>query len=65
MTLCQQVAPVTPVTVVLDGVREPGNLGAILRTVAAIGAHNVVLMKGYGLEMFLVEALLQELCVIV
>lgn len=41
-----EVAAVTPVTIVLDGVKEPGNLGAIIRTVAAIGAHDVVLMKG-------------------
>ncbi|CAL8081733.1 unnamed protein product [Orchesella dallaii] len=37
-------APV-PLTVVLDNIREPGNLGSIIRTAAGIGC-NVLLSKG-------------------
>ena len=32
----------TPLVVVLDGIEDPHNLGAILRTVDAAGAHGVV-----------------------
>ena len=35
-------APYTPLLVVLDGIEDPHNLGAILRTVDAAGAHGVV-----------------------
>ena len=35
-------APGTPLLVVLDGIEDPHNLGAILRTVDASGAHGVV-----------------------
>ena len=35
-------APQAPLLVVLDGVEDPHNLGAILRTVDAAGAHGVV-----------------------
>lgn len=35
-----------PLTVVCDSVREPGNLGAILRSSAAVGCSNLVLTKG-------------------
>ncbi|KAK3858862.1 hypothetical protein Pcinc_034974 [Petrolisthes cinctipes] len=35
-----------PVSLVLDEIREPANLGGILRTAAAAGANNVILMKG-------------------
>uniref|UniRef100_A0A2P2I059 rRNA methyltransferase 3 n=1 Tax=Hirondellea gigas TaxID=1518452 RepID=A0A2P2I059_9CRUS len=34
------------VSVVLDSVQEPGNVGAIIRTAAAVGATNIALMKG-------------------
>jgi TrmH family RNA methyltransferase len=34
------------VTVVLDGIRDPGNLGAIVRTADAFGADCVVLLPG-------------------
>jgi len=35
-------SPAPPLMVVLDGVEDPHNLGAILRTVDAAGAHGVV-----------------------
>jgi 23S rRNA (guanosine2251-2'-O)-methyltransferase len=35
----------TPLLVVLDGIEDPHNLGAILRTVDAAGAHGVVLQS--------------------
>ncbi|NMA52203.1 MAG: RNA methyltransferase [Peptococcaceae bacterium] len=35
-----------PLLVVVDGVRDPGNLGAIIRTADAAGASGVILLKG-------------------
>lgn len=35
-----------PLLVLLDGIQDPGNLGAILRTAEAFGATGCVLMKG-------------------
>lgn len=35
-----------PLTVICDNVRDPGNMGAILRTVAAAGCRRILLMKG-------------------
>ena len=35
-----------PITVVCDNVREPGNLGALLRTCASVGCERVILTKG-------------------
>lgn len=35
-----------PVTVILDQVREPGNIGGILRTLASVGIDHAILMKG-------------------
>ena len=40
--LVAAASPETPLLVVLDGVEDPHNLGAILRTVDAAGAHGVV-----------------------
>jgi len=36
----------TPMLVIADGVREPGNLGTIIRTSDAAGADAVVILKG-------------------
>ena len=35
-----------PLTLILDGVSEPGNAGAILRAAAAAGVAQVLLPKG-------------------
>ena len=40
--LVESAAPGAPLIVVLDGVEDPHNVGAILRTVDAAGAHGVV-----------------------
>ncbi|XP_064461233.1 rRNA methyltransferase 3, mitochondrial-like [Ornithodoros turicata] len=39
-------AGVLPLTVICDNVRDPGNMGAILRSVAAAGCRRILLMKG-------------------
>jgi 23S rRNA (guanosine2251-2'-O)-methyltransferase len=40
--LVDAAAPDAPLLVVLDGIEDPHNVGAILRTVDAAGAHGVV-----------------------
>ncbi|ENN79583.1 hypothetical protein HUJ04_005677 [Dendroctonus ponderosae] len=35
-----------PITVICDNVREPGNVGAILRTCSGVGCYQVILTKG-------------------
>ena len=40
--LVESAAPAAPLLVVLDGIEDPHNVGAILRTADAAGAHGVV-----------------------
>jgi 23S rRNA (guanosine2251-2'-O)-methyltransferase len=40
--LVESAAPAAPLLIVLDGIEDPHNVGAILRTVDAAGAHGVV-----------------------
>ncbi|GIY72525.1 rRNA methyltransferase 3, mitochondrial [Caerostris darwini] len=38
--------PVIPVTLLCDNIRDPGNLGSIIRNAAAAGCENILLTKG-------------------
>lgn len=38
--------PVIPISILCDNIREPGNLGSIIRNAAAAGCENVLLTKG-------------------
>ena len=38
--------PTLPITFICDNIREPGNLGSILRIAAAIPVQRVVLLQG-------------------
>ncbi|CAL1279815.1 unnamed protein product [Larinioides sclopetarius] len=38
--------PVIPVTLICDNIRDPGNLGSIIRNAAAAGCQNILLTKG-------------------
>ena len=40
--LIERAAPGAPLLVVLDGIEDPHNLGAITRTVDAVGAHGII-----------------------
>jgi 23S rRNA (guanosine2251-2'-O)-methyltransferase len=40
--LMEGAAPAAPLLVVLDGIEDPHNLGAITRTVDAVGAHGII-----------------------
>ena len=40
--IVEQAAPEPPLIVVLDGIEDPHNIGAVLRSVDAAGAHGVV-----------------------
>jgi tRNA G18 (ribose-2'-O)-methylase SpoU len=35
-----------PITVICDNVRDPGNLGSIIRTCAAVGCDRLIAIKG-------------------
>ena len=35
-----------PVTLILDQIRDPGNIGTLLRTAAAVGCEKVIAVKG-------------------
>ena len=35
-----------PITVICDNVRDPGNMGTIIRTCAAIGCNRFIALKG-------------------
>ena len=37
---------VLPITVICDNVRDPGNMGAIIRTCAAVGCDRLITLKG-------------------
>ncbi|XP_018563621.1 rRNA methyltransferase 3, mitochondrial [Anoplophora glabripennis] len=37
---------IIPLTVICDNIREPNNLGAVLRTCSGVGCENVILTKG-------------------
>ncbi|QDR80886.1 TrmH family RNA methyltransferase [Sporomusa termitida] len=47
-TLAQMLAPAgqVPLIVVLDGIQDPGNAGAIIRTADAAGCTGVIVVKG-------------------
>lgn len=44
-TLLDATADVTPLFVALDGITDPRNLGAIIRSAAAFGAHGIIITE--------------------
>lgn len=46
MNNLQPAKDAIPLTIICDNVREPGNLGAIVRCAAAVGCEKLLLMKG-------------------
>ncbi|XP_042903475.1 rRNA methyltransferase 3, mitochondrial [Parasteatoda tepidariorum] len=38
--------PVLPVNIICDNIKDPGNLGSIIRNAASAGCQNILLMKG-------------------
>lgn len=43
----QRIIDPLPITMVCDNIREPGNLGSILRVAAAIPVQKVILLAGF------------------
>jgi len=46
VTAKQPVDDAIPLTIICDNIREPGNLGTIVRAAAAVGCEKLLLMKG-------------------
>lgn len=46
MAAKQSADDAIPLTIICDNIREPGNLGTIVRAAAAVGCEKLLLMKG-------------------